>query len=91
MYYRKSIRTIMHIFITEINTTLHLFRFPERCFVLIMNCTLSHMLGRVTPSANDQLYTIKINKDFLKRGAISYNIHTNMIMFIQSVLYTFFI
>ena len=67
MYYRKSIRTIMHIFITKINTTLHLPRFPERCFVLIMNCTLSHMLGHVTSSANGQLFTIKINKDFLMR------------------------
>ena len=44
--------------------------FPEICFVLIMYCTLSHMLGH----ANDKLYTIKINKDFLmrhlKRGSL---------------------
>ena len=48
--------------------------FPEVYFVLIMYCTLSHMVGLVTSSANDQLYTIKINKDFLmrllKRGGI---------------------
>ena len=41
--------------------------FPENCFVSIMYCTLSHMLGHVTSSTNDQLYTIKINKDFLMR------------------------
>ena len=40
---------------------------PEICFVLIMYCTLFHMLGHVTSSANDQLYTIEINKDFLMR------------------------
>ena len=40
-----------------------------------MYCTLSHMFGQVTSSANGQLYTIKINKDFrrrlLKRGDMS--------------------
>jgi len=41
--------------------------FPEIYFVLIMYYTLSHMVGHVTSSANDQLYTIKINKDFLMR------------------------
>ena len=41
--------------------------FPEICFVLIMYCNLSHMVGHVISSANDQLYTIKINKDFLMR------------------------
>ena len=50
--------------------------FPEICFVLIMYCTPSHMLGHMTSSANDHLYTIKINKDFLmrllKRGAYMY-------------------
>ena len=30
-----------------------------------MYCTLSHMLGHVTSSANGQPYTIKINKYFL--------------------------
>ena len=43
-------------------------------------CTLSHMLGHVTSSANDKLYTIKINKDFLmrllKRGDTYYICHT---------------
>ena len=34
--------------------------FPSVVFVLIMHCTLSYMLGRVTLSANGQLYTIKI-------------------------------
>ena len=37
--------------------------FPRVVFVFIMYCTLSHMLGHVTSSANGQLYTIKINKD----------------------------
>ena len=42
--------------------------FPRVVFVWIMNCTLSHMLGQVTSSANGhQLYTIKIDKDFLMR------------------------
>ena len=41
--------------------------FPEICFVLIMYCTPSHMLGHVTSSTNGQLYKIKINKDFLMR------------------------
>ena len=36
-------------------------------FVLIMYCTLSHMLGHVTSSANGQPYTIKINNFFLMR------------------------
>ena len=35
--------------------------------VLIMYCTSSHMLGHVTSSANGQLYTIIIYKDFLMR------------------------
>ena len=35
------------------------------CFDFVLH-TLS-MLGHVTKSANDQLYTIKINKDFLMR------------------------
>ena len=47
--------------------------FPRVVLVLIMYCTLSHMLCHVTSSANGQLYTIKINKDLLmrllKRGA----------------------
>ena len=41
--------------------------FPESCFVLIMYCTLSHMLGHMTSSANGKPYTIKRNKDFLIR------------------------
>ena len=41
--------------------------FPRVVFVLIMNFTLSHMLGHVTSSANGQLYTIKINRDLLMR------------------------
>ena len=36
--------------------------FPIVVFVLIMYCTLSHMLGHVTSSANSQLYPININK-----------------------------
>ena len=39
--------------------------FPEICFDYVLY--FSHMLGHVTSSANDQLYTIKINKDFLMR------------------------
>ena len=35
--------------------------------ILIMYFTISHMLGHMTSSANDQLYTIKINRDFLTR------------------------
>ena len=38
----------------------------ESVFVLIMYCTLSHMLDHLTSSANGQLYTIKINKDFFE-------------------------
>ena len=34
--------------------------FPRVVFVLIMYCTLSHMMGHMTSSANGQLYTIKI-------------------------------
>ena len=41
--------------------------FRESCFVLIVYCTLSHMLGQLTSYANGQLETIKINKDFLMR------------------------
>ena len=48
--------------------------FPRVVFVLMLYRTLSHMLGHVTSSANGQLYTIKINKDFSlrlqKRGAL---------------------
>ena len=43
------------------------FAFPRVVFVLIMNYNLFHMLGHLTTSANGQLYTIKINKDFLPR------------------------
>ena len=49
--------------------------------VLIMYCSLSHMLGHVTSIANGQLYTIKINKDFLmrllKRGDIYFSENRN--------------
>ena len=34
--------------ITAIWTALHLSRFPESCFILIMYCTPSHKLGHVT-------------------------------------------
>ena len=50
--------------------------FPRVVFVLIMYCTLSHILGHVTSSANGQPYKIKINKDFfmrfLKRGETTF-------------------
>ena len=55
---------LMDKYITVIKTTLYLSRFPESCFALIMYCTLSHTFGQVTSSANSQLNTIKINKDF---------------------------
>ena len=42
-------------------------KLSQSCFVLIMYCTLSHMLGHVTSSANGQLYTIEINRNFLMR------------------------
>ena len=61
--YEKNILDVDH---SDLDNSVFV-SFPEICFVLIMYCTLSNMLGHVTSSTNDQLYTIKINKDFLMR------------------------
>ena len=42
--------------------------FRKVVFVLILYCTPSHLYGHVTSPANGQLYTIKINKEFLERS-----------------------
>ena len=69
-------KSILNIFLTWLRnisprftkSTLYVFVSLSRELFLFLLCTvLSHMLGHVTSSANGQLYTIKINKDFLRR------------------------
>ena len=71
----RQISLIEKLYITVIQTTLYISRFPESCFCFDYVLCASHILGYVTSSTNGQPYTIKINKDFLmrllKRGALN--------------------
>ena len=69
LFVKRLLVYACHLFVSRFRLLcMYLSCFPESCFCFDYELySLSHMLGHVPSSASGQLYTSKINKDFLTR------------------------